>query len=155
MGFWDEFRRGRDDIRAAQGAPPVGGKGRDESRNNDWRGNGGWQDEQPHRPGAHSIAGLEAALRERDDNLEEALRVVVELKKYAEQLQEQMAQLTAGVEPMAKVLMLPGVKTFLLQRFHPDKYPDADEEQRRLITEAMQAITVAYAAVAKGFHNAS
>ena len=65
-----------------------------------------------------------------------------------------MAQLTAGVEPMAKVLMLPGVKTFLLQRFHPDKHPEADEQQRRALTEAMQAITAAYAAVAKGFQNA-
>lgn len=128
MGFWDEFRRGRDDIR------------------------GGWQEERPSRPEAHGITELEAALRERDDDLEEALRVMAELKKYAEQLEEQMAQLTAGVEPMAKVLMLPGVKTFLLQRFHPDKHPEADEQQRQVFTEAMQAITAAYGVVAKGFN---
>ena len=73
------------------------------------------------------------------------------LKEYAEQLQAQLEQLAAGVEPMAKVLMLPGVKTFLLQRFHPDKHPDADEQQRQVFTEAMQAITAAYAVVAKGF----
>ena len=44
MGFWDEFRRGRDNIR------------------------GGWQEERPHRPEAPGIAELEAALRERDQD---------------------------------------------------------------------------------------
>ena len=57
MGFWEEFRRGRDDIR------------------------GGWQEERPHQSEAHDIAELEAALRERDDDLEEALRVMAELKE--------------------------------------------------------------------------
>ena len=48
--------------------------------------------------------------------------------------------------------MLPGLKTFLLQRFHPDKHPEADEQQRRAFTEAMQAI---FAVVAKGFQDAN
>ena len=46
---------------------------------------------------------------------------------------------------MAKTLRLPGVKKFLLEKFHPDKYPEADERQRALLTEATQTITAAYA----------
>ena len=60
-----------------------------------------------------------------------------------------MTQLLAGVQPMARVLLLPGVKTFLLHRFHPDKHPDANEEQKQKLTEAMQMITAVYAELGK------
>jgi len=46
---------------------------------------------------------------------------------------------------MAKALRLPGVKEFLVKKFHPDKYPDADERQRALLTEAIKIINAAYA----------
>jgi hypothetical protein len=165
MGFWDEFRRGRDDIRGGQSAPPPpGGKngggrnsGRENGRNdsraaNPWD-NGGWQQEPPQGRGSPGIAELEAALQQRDEDMLKALEIMKGLKEYAEQMQAQLEELAAGIEPMGKVLMLPGVKTFLLQRFHPDKHPEADEQQRRAFTEAMQAISAAYAIIAKGFQS--
>jgi hypothetical protein len=84
-------------------------------------------------------------LQERDRELADTKRLLVELKDYAEQLQNRVVELIAGAEPMAKALRLPGVKTYLLQRFHPDKYPDADDRQRELFTEAFKTITAAYA----------
>src|SRR5208337_3230719 len=94
---------------------------------------------------AAAVAEMEAALQQRDAELTETKRLVAELKDYAEQLQSRVVELIAGAEPMAKVLRLPGVKTFLLQRFHPDKYPDADDRQRALMTEALKTINAAYA----------
>ena len=46
---------------------------------------------------------------------------------------------------MARTLRLPGVKTFLFNKFHPEKYPEADDKQRELLTETTKTITAAYA----------
>ncbi|MBN8900943.1 MAG: hypothetical protein BGO51_08115 [Rhodospirillales bacterium 69-11] len=159
MGFFDDFRRGRDEIRASQAAPRTDGRkrGRDDSYNNGWddrtQDTNSWQDEPAPQPAGPGTAELEAALRERDQSLEEALRIMQGLKEYAEQMEDRVTQLLAGVQPMARVLLLPGVKTFLLHRFHPDKHPDANEEQKLKLTEAMQMITAVYAFLAKEFHD--
>lgn len=142
-GFGQSFRQGRDQARAARGDPPLPdqrqGAPQGQPEPQSW-------DEAPAagQPSA-DIAALEAALRDRDDELGEVKRLLGEMKDYAEQLQNRVVELIAGAEPMAKALRLPGVKTFLLQRFHPDKYPDADDRQRELLTDAMKTITAAYA----------
>jgi hypothetical protein len=143
-GFREAFRQGRDEARARRG--PLPGKQRDAGQD---RYQPPPQDAAEYPDAApQDRAGfddLQAALQERDAELAEALRLVAELKDYAEQLQSRVVELIAGAEPMAKALRLPGVKTFLLNKFHPDKYPDADERQRALLTEAIKTINAAYA----------
>jgi hypothetical protein len=103
-----------------------------------WTGNAGGQP-------APDVADLDSALRQRDDELADIKRRLAEMTDYAEQMQSRVVELIAGAEPMAKTLRLPGVKTFLLNRFHPDKHPTADDAQRELLTEAFKTITAAYA----------
>jgi hypothetical protein len=158
MGFFDDFRRGRDEIRASA-APRTDGRsrGKDTGHNNGWddrtENTNGWQEEPAPQPQGPGIVELEAALRERDQSLEEALRIMAGLKEYAEQMEDRVTQLLAGVQPMARVLLLPGIKSFLLHRFHPDKHPTANEEQKQKLTEAMQMITAVYADLAKEVHD--
>jgi hypothetical protein len=157
MSGWQEYRASvrqrRNEMRAARGAPPLperrrstGGLGEDAPPS--------WE-ETPDAAGGEETRGadLQAALQQREAELDEARRIIRELKDYAEQLQNRVVELIAGNEPMAKVLRLPGVKTWLLQRFHPDKFPDADERQNALLNDAMKAITAAYATVAKEFQS--
>ena len=87
--------------------------------------------------------------RRRDGELAEAKRLLAEMADYAEQLESRVIELIAGAEPMAKALLLPGVKAFLTNKFHPDKYPEADERQRALLTEALKTINIAYAIAGK------
>lgn len=158
MGFLDDFYRGRDQVRAARGDPPANGRnrGRDadhnDGRSDEAHNTNGWQEEPAPQPEGPRIVELEAALRERDQSLEEALRIMAGLKEYAEQMEDRVTQLLAGIQPMARVLLLPGVKSFLLHRFHPDKHPDASEQQKQMLTEAMQMVTAVYADLAKEFH---
>jgi len=143
-GFWDNFRQGRNQARAALGRPPLAGSDAGELAKDDAVVD---TSEAPERN------ELQAALEHRKAELEEATRVIGELRDYAEKLQHRVVALIAGNEPMAKVLRLPGVKTWLLQRFHPDKWPDADERQKALLNDAMQAIAAAYATVKKEFQS--
>jgi hypothetical protein len=84
-------------------------------------------------------------LRQRDDDLAEAKQLLAEMTDYAEKMEARVIELIAGSEPMARALMLPGVKIYLLQRFHPDKYPDADDQQREQLTNALKTNNAAYA----------
>jgi hypothetical protein len=138
--FWDNFRHRRNQARAARGLPPLRGRAPVEVAEDD-----------ADAEASELLDGneLQAALEQHEAELDEAKRLVGELKDYIEQQQDRIVELIAGNEPMAKVLQLPGVKTFLLQRFHPDKYPDADEHQKELLNDAMKAITAAYATIAK------
>jgi hypothetical protein len=135
-GVIDEFRAGRNEARARRGASSRSRPGTPES---------------PLSPtetgivGGASVADLEAALRSHEDELAESKRLLGEMTDYAEMMQSRVIELIAAGEVMAKALRLPGVKTFLVQRFHPDKYPDADAEKRELLTRAFQTITAAYA----------
>ena len=88
---------------------------------------------------------MQAALQERDRELADTKRVLAELKDYAEQLQNRVVELIAGGRTDGEgAAYRPGVKTYLLQRFHPDKYPDPVDRQRELFTEAFKTITAAY-----------
>jgi hypothetical protein len=135
--FKEAFRQGREQARAARGAPPL-------SRN-------GWDASAPDEAAADDaaeapvIAEFEEALRQRDDDLAEAKQLLTEMTDYAEKMEGRVIELIAASEPMARVLLLPGVKVYLLQRFHPDKYPDADDKQRELLTNALKTINAAYA----------
>jgi hypothetical protein len=149
MSFREAFIRGRAEMRARARAgrdapprwPPEPPPYAPPDDMRDPREDGEPVDGQP----SADVAALQAALQERDAELAANRELVVELKEYAEQLQTRMAELIAGTEPMAKTLLLPGVRPFLLNRFHPDKHPDADEEQKALLTEALQIINAAYA----------
>lgn len=143
MSFWDDFRNGRDQVRAASGAPRFD---RDRRQNRDQRNDG---------VGAPGSANLQATLEQRERELDDALRLLGEFKEYVEQQQDRLIEVIGAVEPMAKVLRLPGVKTFLLQRFHPDTHPNASAAESEVFTEAMKAINVAYAIIAKEFQSAA
>jgi hypothetical protein len=54
--------------------------------------------------------------------------------------------LEAALEPLAGTLMLRGVETWLRTRFHPDKYPDANPEQLKLLNDATKKINAVYTA---------
>jgi hypothetical protein len=128
--FREAFRQGREQARAARGAPPLS--------SSEWDAPGG-------RADAMDTAATEDALRQRDDELAEAKQLLGEMTDYAEKMEARVIELIAASEPMAKALLLPGVKTFLLQRFHPDKYPNADDTKRELLTNALTTINAAYA----------
>ena len=79
----------------------------------------------------------------------------VEDKQLVDTLTEGVADLRTALEEMAligglliDVLALPGVKRRLQERFHPDKYPDATEAQRREYEDASARINAAYDIVA-------
>jgi len=47
----------------------------------------------------------------------------------------------------AAVLHLPGIKTWLVSRFHPDKHPDANAAEREFLTACLQKVNAAYEAM--------
>jgi hypothetical protein len=133
--FREAFQQGREQARAARGAPPLSGIERD-----------GFGDAAADKgPEPASTPEFEEALRQRDNDLIEAKQLLKEMTDYAEKMENRVIELIAGSEPMARALLLPGVKTYLVQRFHPDKYPDADDKQRELLTSALKTINAAYA----------
>jgi hypothetical protein len=138
--FMSEFRKGRNEARAVRGAPPLPRRERDA-----WDGDEAAPAERNDGAGNARLAELEPALGESGDELANTKRLLGEMADYAEKMEARVIELIAGAEPMAKTLRLPGVKTYLLQRFHPDKYPDADAEQRGLLTNALKTINAAYA----------
>jgi hypothetical protein len=146
MSFWEDFRNGRDQVRAAKGAPRVD---RDRKQDRDaWdKGAGGGQ--------ASGSAELQAALEQRERELDDAFRLLAEMKEFVELQSNRVIELIGAIEPMANVLRLPGVKTFLLQRFHPDAHPNASAAEREALTEAMKAINAAYAVLSKEFQSAA
>jgi hypothetical protein len=137
MGFMDEFRHGRAAARAARDAPNTGG-------DDDFDALGG-------DAGQHSarIAELEAALRERDGEAAKHKQLIADLKEFAEQLQARVAGLETVAAPLVAVLLMPGVKAMLVNRFHPDKHPEANAEQRAAYGEALSVINESYTVVDK------
>src|SRR3954447_21536371 len=119
MSFMNEFVIGRNIARGKRGAPPLAGPVADEDAEQ---------------------------LRERVLELEDVLR---DLTEYAEQLQARIAELETVATPLAAALLLPGVKTWLANQFHPDKHPEATPEQRAAYETAMKVINEAYALIAK------
>jgi hypothetical protein len=152
-GYWDDVRQLRNEMRAARGAPPLPERrhkaGRDQPQQQpSWDETPAW-DETPDGDAGENSGCAEAQAAVQDGELAEARRLLAEMADYAEQLESRVIELIAGAEPMAKALLLPGVKPFLTNKFHPDKYPEADERQRALLTEALKTINTAYAIAGK------
>jgi hypothetical protein len=74
------------------------------------------------------------------DELDEARRVIADLTDAVERQK-------ARADAYAVVLLLPGVKLWLINRFHPDKHPNANEAERAALNETLQTINAAYDAL--------
>jgi hypothetical protein len=88
-------------------------------------------------------------LRERDGQAAESKQLIADLAAFAEQLQARVAGLETVATPLVAVLLMPGVKAMLINRFHRDKHPEANAEQRAAYDEAMRVINAAYAVIEK------
>jgi hypothetical protein len=82
-------------------------------------------------------------------------QTLAEVVALAEALQARVDELEAEREAspaalFAEALRLPGVKTWLLSRFHPDKHPDANEAERGVLTASLQKINAAYETLERG-----
>lgn len=140
-GLLEGFRQGRDEALAGarrpvygQAPPPVA-----DDEPAEYAG-------EPQQPPADDLAGeLRACEADRD----EKARLLAEVTEYAGQLQARVADLEAAAQPFVKTLRLPGLKTMLLNRFHPDKHPDADPDLRAHLTDAIKTINDAYAVAEK------
>jgi len=96
---------------------------------------------------------LDARHEEDTQLLEDSKRLIGELTQFAERLKAALEGMQAMVAPLAaalcipanKKLDLPSVKAVLVNRFHPEKHPEADAETRAAYGEAMQVINDAYA----------
>jgi hypothetical protein len=88
-----------------------------------------------------------ARLPDDADSDSDQQNTVAEVSALAEQLNARVIELEAEVAALTGVLRLPGVKTWLLSRFHPDKHPNANAEERRAFEECAQMINVAYEVV--------
>jgi hypothetical protein len=66
--------------------------------------------------------------------------LLAELGQLAE---ARIAELEHSADCLAEVLRAPGVRKMLLG-FHPDRHPQADENQRRALTETIAKINAAY-----------
>jgi hypothetical protein len=147
-GYRDRVRQRRNQMRAARGAEPLPEPEARRGRNGPDDPNApppAWDETPAAQSEAVDNAQAQAAMHEREEELAEAKRLIGELKDYAEQLESRVGELVAGAAPLVATLLLPGVKTFLLTKFHPDKYPEASDEQRAKLTEATKTITAAYA----------
>jgi len=143
MGFMDGYRRGRAQARAARGAPPLGQSDAGPAGTGDER----IEDAEPYPDDAADQRVEDAEpLQARVAELEAALR---ELTLYAEQLQASVTGLETVAAPLVAVLLMPGVKTMLTNRFHPEKHSDANAEQRAAYEEAMSVVNQAYDVIKK------
>lgn len=82
----------------------------------------------------------------------ESLRALIgELSEAAE---GRIAELQARADCLAEVLRAPGVRKMLLS-FHPDRHPEADENQRRALTETAAKINAAFDLIDRTTNTAS
>jgi hypothetical protein len=66
------------------------------------------------------------------------------LTEAADQLRGHLGDALASCQPVIEVLKLPGVRKWLLEKFHPDRYPDANEAQKEALANAAALINAAY-----------
>jgi uncharacterized coiled-coil protein SlyX len=66
------------------------------------------------------------------------------LTEAAAQLRGHLGDAVASCEPVIEVLKLPGVRKWLLEKFHPDKYSGANPAQREALENAAALINAAY-----------
>jgi hypothetical protein len=76
-------------------------------------------------------------------------KILAKVTAMAEALQARVDELEAErdaspLKQLIAVLALPGVKTWLLAKFHPDKHPNANDAERELHTQNVQKINAAY-----------
>jgi hypothetical protein len=150
--FREAFRQGRDQARAARGAPPLA---RDAPPPRPPPANG--EDTLPPRPppandedtppppppdearneAAGREAELQAALQKREAELEEMKGLIAGLKEYAEQLEARAAQ-------FADVLKGPGVRLLLKRTYHSDKAARMSAADRATMDLFAARINAAY-----------
>jgi DNA repair exonuclease SbcCD ATPase subunit len=150
-GFFDAFRQGRDQARAARGAPPLA--------NGDNMPPPAWDEAGNDAAGPDDPAGLaelQATLQEREAKLAENQGLIAELKDYAEQLQaradqlaEQTEQLQAERDQFANVLKGPGVRKLLILRFHSDKAAKTSAAEREKLDAFTAKLNAAYDLIEK------
>ena len=66
------------------------------------------------------------------------------LTEAAAQLRGHLGDALESCEPVIEVLKLPGVRKWLLEKFHPDKYSGANAAQREALENAAALINAAY-----------
>ncbi len=109
------------------------------------------------------VAAVTTALREREAECDVKKEALDELVPLVEQLQARNAELEAMPDaggPCADVLRLPAistktvkvpsVKNLLLDRFHPEKHPKADDDAKQALKDATLKINAAYDAIKRG-----
>ncbi|MGE0290449.1 MAG: hypothetical protein AB7F35_25415 [Acetobacteraceae bacterium] len=177
MGRWlDAFRRGQAAGYAHYGGetpPAEEDRTKDENRPGEWDlepepddpdapEDDTWSDEDAEKLQAR-LAELEAKSRDDAQRLAELngeigrlTADIVGKKQLIDDLTEGTADLRTALQELEAISMLlvevlakPGVKKWLQQRFHPDKYPDASEAQRRSYEETAAQINAAYDIVAE------
>jgi len=142
--FREAFRQGRDQARAARGAPPLA-NGRDAPPPrpppaNDEGTPPPPRDEARNEPAPNDPAGmaeLQAALQKRETELEEMKGLIAGLKEYAEELEARAAQ-------FADVLKGPGVRLLLKRTYHSDKAARMSAAERATIDMFAARINAAY-----------
>ena len=143
--FREAFRQGRDQARAARGAPPLA-NGRDAPpprpppANDEGTPPPPPPDEARNEPAPNDPAGLaelQAALQKRETELEETKQLIAELKEYAEELEARAAQ-------FADVLKGPGVRLLLKRTYHSDKAARMSAAERATIDMFAARINAAY-----------
>ena len=102
--FMDEYRKGRDEARAARGAPPLAVAKENTEPNPTFDAPA-----DDARQSTEHCSELEATLRQRDGEVTELKRLIAELTAYAEDLQAQVKGLQAAAAPLVAVLQMPGV----------------------------------------------
>jgi hypothetical protein len=88
--------------------------------------------------------GFERVVREESETNE---RLREAWRQLAEALQARVDELEFGLSAetvFADVLRLPGVRSWLLSRFHPDQHRNANEAQRRVLIKILGKVSAAY-----------
>jgi uncharacterized coiled-coil protein SlyX len=106
------------------------------------------------------VVELVAKLRDREAECETKTQALDGLVPIVEQLQARIAELETmpeDAELFAEVLRLPAistksvkvpsVKNLLMDRFHPEKHPKADDDAKQLLNDATRKINAAYDAI--------
>jgi hypothetical protein len=73
-----------------------------------------------------------------------------ENRQLIDELRATVEGLQAKAEVLADALRLPGVKLWLLAKFHPDKHPQANEAERAVHTQNFQKVNAAYEMIERG-----
>jgi uncharacterized coiled-coil protein SlyX len=90
------------------------------------------------------VTELKARMTEDTQRIEILTERVAELGGQLSDAQAARESLIKIVKQLIEVLKLPGVRKWLLERFHPDRYPDARPVQRHELENTASLINAAY-----------